>query len=270
MLELSANLSTLFTEWPLPERPARAADCGFKWAELRSLEGHDPTHIAACFKEEGLRCGLINAHAGDLTQGELGFAGHPTRHESFRDSLTTALEAAAELDAAFVHVMAGNRDPEMTLDDQVVAAGDAYKCAAARAKKFGIGVLIEPLASVLAPDYLFTDLDATARFVRALDAPGLSILFDVYHMQLAGGDILRRFEKCSSQIAHVQIAAVPDRTEPGYGELDVSFILNEMESLGYAGTVGCEYVPRAGTLEGLGWAANWGVAPKAASMRPTS
>ena len=47
---------------------------------------------------------------------------------------------------------------------------------------------------------------------------------------------------------------------PGRGELDIRFILEELVLPGYAGPVGCEYVPRAGPLSGLGWVAAWGIA----------
>jgi hydroxypyruvate isomerase len=58
-------------------------------------------------------------------------------------------------------------------------------------------------------------------------------------------------------VAHVQIASVPGRHEPDGEELRYEFLFGELDRLGYAGFVGCEYRPRAGTLEGLGWFAPW-------------
>ncbi len=54
-------------------------------------------------------------------------------------------------------------------------------------------------------------------------------------------------------IGHVQIAAVPLRHEPGTGELDDIRVLRELDTLGYAGFVGCEYRPAGDTVAGLGW-----------------
>ena len=50
---------------------------------------------------------------------------------------------------------------------------------------------------------------------------------------------------------------MPDRNEPGTGEMNDAFLFAELDRLGYAGFVGCEYLPRAGTLAGLGWFAPW-------------
>jgi 2-dehydrotetronate isomerase len=54
-------------------------------------------------------------------------------------------------------------------------------------------------------------------------------------------------------IGHIQIASVPSRHEPSEEELNYPFLFEELDRLGYAGFVGCEYNPRAGTNEGLGW-----------------
>jgi 2-dehydrotetronate isomerase len=66
-------------------------------------------------------------------------------------------------------------------------------------------------------------------------------------------------------IPHMQIAGVPGRHEPDRNqEIDYPFLFSLMDELGYKGWVGCEYRPRAGTLEGLAWAAPWGIGPDAA------
>ena len=78
-------------------------------------------------------------------------------------------------------------------------------------------------------------------------------------MQLAGGNILGRFEQVRQHVRHVQMAAVPDRGEPDRGEPDMPFILDKLAARGCSGPIGCEYIPRNGTLAGLGWAAAWGI-----------
>ena len=54
-------------------------------------------------------------------------------------------------------------------------------------------------------------------------------------------------------IGHIQIAAVPDRGEPGSGEIDYRHVLDEIDRLGWPGFVGAEYRPRGGTTAGLAW-----------------
>ena len=60
-------------------------------------------------------------------------------------------------------------------------------------------------------------------------------------------------------INHIQIAGVPGRHEPNNGEINYSYLFDVIDEVGYQGWVSCEYKPYAGTLEGLGWAAPFGV-----------
>jgi hydroxypyruvate isomerase len=56
-------------------------------------------------------------------------------------------------------------------------------------------------------------------------------------------------------VGHIQIAGVPERHEPDGGELNYPYLFELIDSLGYAGHIGCEYRPCGGTSAGLGWLA---------------
>ena len=73
-----------------------------------------------------------------------------------------------------------------------------------------------------------------------------------------------RLRAAMPEIGHVQVASVPSRNEPDGEELNFPFLFAELDRLGYAGFVGCEYRPRGDTVEGLGWFAPYRAAgPKA-------
>ena len=98
----------------------------------------------------------------------------------------------------------------------------------------------------------------TAAVVEAIGRDRLGLQFDVYHVQTTEGDITKRMEQYMPVIAHMQIADVPARNEPGTGEIGWSYVFRRMDELGYQGWVGCEYRPARGTQahatsEGLGW-----------------
>ncbi len=61
------------------------------------------------------------------------------------------------------------------------------------------------------------------------------------------------YERLKDRIAHVQVADNPGRNEPGMGEINYRYVFAALDRLGYDGYVGCEYKPKAGTSEGLGW-----------------
>jgi len=57
----------------------------------------------------------------------------------------------------------------------------------------------------------------------------------------------------------VQLADNPGRGEPGSGEINYRYLFGFLNEIGYTGWIGCEYKPRAGTVDGLGWRAAHGV-----------
>jgi hydroxypyruvate isomerase len=113
--------------------------------------------------------------------------------------------------------------------------------------------LIEPLNHRDAPGYFLRTLGQALDVVDRAAIGRLRIMFDCYHMQIEGGDLLRRFEAHGQHIGHVQFASVPDRTEPDEGEVAYERLLPALVDAGYGGWFGAEYRPRVDTRAGLGW-----------------
>ena len=81
----------------------------------------------------------------------------------------------------------------------------------------------------------------------------MGVQLDLYHAQIMDGDLTRLIGKLGPAIGHVQIASVPDRHEPDEGEIAYPHLFKALAQAGYHDWIGCEYNPRAGTREGLGW-----------------
>ena len=256
MLRFAANLSMMFTEHAFLDRFAAAADAGFAAVEFLFPYDHPPEEIAARLSAHGLTQALFNLPPGDWAAGDRGLAALPARREAFRASVATALTYARATGVKRLHMMAGIADPADP------AARAAYRDAAAFAADAvgaeGLELLLEPINGRDMPGYFLNDFNRTADLIADLGRPNIRLQFDIYHRQILHGDVIRGMETLFPLIGHVQIAAVPHRHEPCSGELDDVRVLRHLDSLGYAGFVGCEYRPRAGTVEGLGWRAAFG------------
>ncbi len=88
---------------------------------------------------------------------------------------------------------------------------------------------------------------------RSSGAPNVKIMFDCFHVQRDGGDVLARFRDHVDHIGHVQIAGGLTRQEPDRGELNYPFLLPAFVEAGYTGPFGCEYTPATTVEAGLGW-----------------
>jgi len=253
---LSANISMLFAELPFLDRVDAAADAGFRAVECQFPYGSTASDVAARVGARGLRMNAINTPVGDLSRGEFGFAALPGRADAFRAGFDQALDYGARLKVDVVHCMSG-----MPASGEGVAARAAFldnlRWAAPRAREAGIDLVIEPLNARERPGYFVSRSDEVAGLLAELAEPNVKLLFDVYHIQIMEGDILRRLETHWPIIGHVQIASVPDRREPDEGEVAYGAVLDGLAARGWDRFVGAEYNPRGATLDGLGWARPW-------------
>jgi hydroxypyruvate isomerase len=245
-LPISANLGFLWTELPLPEAIAAAARAGFDAIECHWPYAVDPAAVRAALAAAGLPMLALNTRRGG--EGEFGLAALSGREREARAAIDEAFAYGAAVGAGFVHVMAGRGGDDATFRANLAHAADL-------ASAHAMAVLIEPLNARDAPGYHLATLERAVDVVTRLGRPEVRIMFDAYHLQIMGGDLIRRFEAHRALIGHVQIAAVPSRAEPDEGEVHYGNLLGALAAAGYRGHVGAEYRPRTTTEAGLGWLA---------------
>lgn len=251
MPRLAANLSFLFTELPFLDRFAAAASAGFEAVEFLFPYEHEADTLRQRARGAGVEIVLFNLPPGDWSGGDRGIAVFPDRTAEFTHGLHQAMGYAQHLQAPRLHLMAGLAPS--TSNVALDRYRDAIREACDAAAEAGVTILLEPLNQRDMPGYFLDDFDRAAELIAQLGRSNLRLQFDIYHRQIMRGDVLRGLESLLPIIGHVQIAGVPDRNEPGSGELDDLFILSELDRMGYGGFVGCEYRPRQGTLAGLEW-----------------
>lgn len=102
------------------------------------------------------------------------------------------------------------------------------------------------------PGYQGDDIDYVAEIVRKVGSPRVKLLFDIYHVQIMNGDVMRRIEACRDVIGHIHTAG-----NPGRGELDdrqeINYppVMRKLLEIGYDGYVGHEFIPTRDPLAGL-------------------
>jgi hydroxypyruvate isomerase len=253
----AANLGYLFTERPLIERFGAAAAAGFKAVELQFPYDVAPSAVKAELERHGLVQLGVNTPIGP----EFGLAALPGREREFDAAFKRALNYVTAIGGTAIHCMTGVVPVEQRPAAETVFVKNLARAAEDAAKK-NITLLIEPINPRDRPDYFLSRVEHAADVVKKVGAPNVRIQFDFYHVQIVGGDLIKRLEAHFSLVGHVQIAAVPSRREPDEGEVNYPEIFAALDRLGYGGWIGCEYRPRTRTEEGLGWAKAYGVVPK--------
>ncbi len=270
MPKFAANLSMLYNELPFLQRFEAAARDGFKAVEFLSPYSFSAAEISAQLAAHGLQLVLFNAPPGGTDSASIeeawadsmqrGIACLDGREAEFRAGLMLALEYAKALQCPSVHVMAGKMPEGLEREALQPTYIANLRWAAKQAAPLGIDILIEPINLRDMPRYFLNRQDHAHDILREVNAPNLKVQMDLYHCQIVEGDLatkLRRYLP-SGQVAHLQIAGVPQRHEPDLGEINFSYLFELIDELGYAGWIGCEYRPQRGavpsaTSDGLGW-----------------
>ena len=188
-------------------------------------------------------------------------------HEELLTRGRTILDACAEAHVPSMIAFTGYkyRDPDNPRSEVISRDEATENCVRGlrelcrHAERRNVNVCIEHLNSRDAshpmkghPGYQGDDLDWIAEVVRRVDSPRMKILFDIYHVQIMHGDIIRRLDQLRGLVGHVHTAG-----NPGRGELDdrqeISYpaIMRKLVEIDYRGYVGQEFIPTRNPLEGL-------------------
>ncbi|MEV0603146.1 TIM barrel protein [Streptomyces sp. NPDC050315] len=261
------NLSILFTELPLLERPAAAAAAGFTavelwwpWVDAPVPEQSELDALRDALNDAGTQLVGLNFYAGQLPGPDRGALSLPGEEsEKFRANVPVAVEFARTMGCKSLNALYGNRiegvDP--ALQDEVALAN--LTLAARAADSIGATLLIEALNQ---PESPLCPIVSAPKAVEIVDkvnaATGLGnakFLMDLYHLAMNGEDLNEVIETYTEKTGHVQIADNPGRGAPGTGHLDFTDLINRLKKAGYDGWVGLEYKPgdrpSAGAFEWL-------------------
>ncbi|MDG9928867.1 MULTISPECIES: TIM barrel protein [unclassified Pseudomonas] len=256
-MKIAANLSLLFGELPLLQRPQAAAAAGFDGVEIQFPYEVSATSLREVLERSSMPLVLVNLPAGDLMAGGAGLAAVPERQAQFDAALREALDYAAVVRPQCVNVLPG-RLAEGVPREQALATLEAnLREAAERFQALGIRVLCEAINPLDMPGFLINTAEQLDELLRRVDHPNCQAQLDLYHMARQGLDVAACIERLAGRTGHVQFADCPGRGAPGTGELAFVPLLEVLEATGYQGWLGAEYSPGGDTSASLAWLAGW-------------
>jgi hydroxypyruvate isomerase len=237
--KFAVNVEMWWGKLPFQDRIRRAAELGFPGIEFWDWRSKEIDAIAGLTKELGL--GVAQFTAWGFEPGLC----HARNHPAFVDGIHAALEASKKLGNQHLCVVAGNVQPELSLEQMHQNVIDGLKLVAASAEAAGITLVLEPMnGRVDHPGHCLYGSTDALKIVRAVGSPNVKILWDLYHMQISEGDLCGRLREGFAEVGYLQIADHPGRHEPGTGEIHYPRVLREAHDLGWRGWVGLECSPK--------------------------
>jgi hydroxypyruvate isomerase len=228
-----------FKPMPAVELARHCRDIG-----LVAIEGISADDYPAV-RKLGLEISLVGSH---------GFARGPfsrDNHEFCIEKLKAGIDLAVEVGCPSVITFTGMR--EKGISDQQGAANciECWKSVIDYAEQNQINLCLEHLNTrdnthpmKGHPGYFGDDVDFCVELIRRVDSPRMKLLFDIYHVQIMNGDVIRRIRQHKDVIAHYHTAGVPGRGElDDTQEINYPAVMHAILETGYSGYVAQEFIP---------------------------
>ncbi|KAA6455737.1 TIM barrel protein [Acidobacteria bacterium AB60] len=249
---LSVMLWTVFNNLPFPERLAKVAEAGYRNVELVgeyakwSEADFDAANDAR--KRLGIRF--------DATAGLKHGVGDPAVRDAFLAELEKALEPMHKLDCPAMIVLSGNTVEGLSREQQHQSCIEGLKRAAALVE--GKQIAGEPVRLLLEcidpeenPHYFLQSAAEAIEIVRAVNHPQVQFLYDLFHEQIAEGNLMEKLEKNIDVIGLIHVADVPGRHQPGTGEINYDNIYRKLAELKYRRIAAMEFKPQGDAVAAL-------------------
>ena len=254
--------------WDVKKTAAIAKQLGVESIELIPPEDWGP------LKKHGLKCALAPSHL--FMQG----MNNPKYQEPCIEMMKKSIDACA--DAGFPTVItftgfaeetgewAGGQNPDVSklpkkerrvIDPEEGAKNcvAGFKKIVGYAEKKKINLSLEMLNSRVGdhpmkghPGYQGDHVDYCMDIIKKVGSPRFGLLFDIYHVQIMDGDIIKRIHECGEAINHVHTAGNPGRGELNEAqEINYPPCMKALLEIGYKGYVGQEFICTGDPLQGL-------------------
>ena len=245
--------------WKIEDTAKAAADLGCKSVELVSPDDWP------VLKKHGLTCAI----APNGVEGPPFMRGfnNPDYHDMVIKATKETIDACAKFGVKNVIAFNGFKwknaeDPQSGV---ISAEHGAKNCVKGLkkiigyAEKKGVTICIEHLNTrdnshpmKGHPGYQGDKIDYVCDIARAVGSPNMKVLFDIYHVQIMDGDVIRRIEQCKDVIGHIHTAGNPGRKElDDTQEINYPPIMRKLLDIGYKGHVGQEFIPTGDPMKGL-------------------
>jgi len=219
-----------------------AADAGYTGIEML------PPPLFASAKSAGLTLVTANGHESIGN----GF-NDPDQHIRIEREIRASLEEAVKHGIQSLIVFSGDRRPGLSDEAGIAHTVTGLRRLASRAEDAGVTLLLELLNSKV--DHAGYQADHTAWGVAVceqVNSPRVKLLYDIYHMQIMEGDIIRTVRAHHPHIGHYHTAGVPGRGPLGPAqELNYPAIMRAIRETGYTGWVGQEFFPEGDPAQAL-------------------
>jgi len=228
-----------FNPMPAPELAKHCAAMG-----LVAIEGIGAEHYPAA-RAAGLKISLVGSH---------GFAKGPFNRDNIEfcvSKLKAGIDLAVQYECPSVITFTGMREKGISDEQGAKNCVECWKQVIDYAEEKRINLCLEHLNTRDSshpmkghPGYFGDDVDLCVDLIKQVGSPRMKLLFDIYHVQIMHGDVIRRMKQLKDVIGHIHTAGNPGRCElDDNQEINYPAVMRAILEIGYTGFVAQEFIP---------------------------
>lgn len=244
---LSVMLWTIYRNLPFFERLEKVQQAGYHAVELVEEFKNWKREDFAVARRKKQELGL----EFDGTTGVWLPLADPNAREAFLKSVREFLPTMRELECTRLILQTGNRVTGLSQAEMHAQCIETLKRGADIAAENNIELLIENIDPEENPKYFLTESAEGFEIVRSVGNPHVRFLYDLFHEQIAAGNLIAKLRKNIDLIGLIHIADVPGRHEPGTGEINYVNVFRTLGELGYSRYVAMEFEPQGEPVAAL-------------------
>jgi hydroxypyruvate isomerase len=245
--KISIMLWTVLHELPFEERLEKVAEAGYRAVELVGEYAKWTEDDFRRYNKKRTELGITF----DCTAGLRHGAGDPSVREAFLADIREQLEIMKKIDCPALIVMSGNVVPGLAPQVQHDSCVEGLKRAAELVEGKGVTLLLENIDLEENPRYYMWSVPEAFKIVEEVNHPQVKFLYDFYHAQISGGNLIANFTRHHDKVGLIHIADVPGRHEPGTGEINYINIYKKLAELNYNHYVAMEFRPMGDVVKTL-------------------
>jgi hydroxypyruvate isomerase len=245
--KISVMLWTVLTKLPFEERLEKVAEAGYLNVELVGEYAKWSEDDFRRYNKKRTELGITFDTTAGLRHG----VGDPSAREAFLADVRTELKIMEKIECPQLIIMSGNVVPGLAPGAQHASCVEGLKRAAELVEGKGITLLLENIDLEENPHYYMWSVPEAFKIVAEVNHPQVKFLYDFFHAQISGGNLIANLEKHVDKVGLVHIADVPGRHEPGTGEVNYLNIYKKLAELNYQHYVAMEFLPLGDAVKAL-------------------
>jgi len=245
--KISVMLWTVFQKLPFAQRLEKVREAGYRAVELvgEYAEWSEEDFRQANRKRRELGITI------DTTAGLKPRLADPRAREAFLADVRNELIIMEKIECPALIILAGNVIPDLSAQAQHDSCVEGLKRAAELLEGKGVTLLLENIDLEENPQYYLWSVPEAFKIIEEVNHPQVKFLYDFYHAQISGGNLIAHLQKHVDKVGLVHIADVPGRHEPGTGEINYVNIYKTLAELKYSRYVTMEFFPTGNPVKAL-------------------